>query len=327
MVKGKKEVPILVYKILEEYSDEEHYLTQQDIIDKLESLYAIEVERKSVASTLTLLQELGYDIVKKSGGGYALFSRLFDKQEVRYLNDAIFSSRTIPGKQALQLSNKLNSCLSRYDQKRYNYLYKSTEINRTSNPQIFLNIELIEEAIENKKKIAFSYLTFDDKGNAIKRFNGFRFRISPYFLVNNFGRYYVLGHYRDKYGPILNYRIDYMVDLQITDEPLRPMSDFPELKDFDIAKYINEHIYIFSSDVIEVKIKVEDPGALQYIYDYFGSGFRKIQESDGLYARLRASEDALFYYLVQYSKNFTVVEPQSMIDRMRDYFKKQQEKY
>ena len=48
MIANKKTSIILILKVLEEYSDENHYLTQQQIIDKVDELYGIELERKSV---------------------------------------------------------------------------------------------------------------------------------------------------------------------------------------------------------------------------------------------------------------------------------------
>ena len=92
MLENKKASIILILKVLEEYSDEDHFLTQQDIIDKIYQIYGIELERKSVAFSLSLLQELEYDINKSPRGGYALLSRNFDYTEVRFIADALFSS-------------------------------------------------------------------------------------------------------------------------------------------------------------------------------------------------------------------------------------------
>ena len=65
MLTGNKKASILlILKVLEEYSDENHFLTQQNIIDKVDELYGLELERKSVANSLSLLEELDYDIVK-----------------------------------------------------------------------------------------------------------------------------------------------------------------------------------------------------------------------------------------------------------------------
>ena len=92
MTDNKKSTIILILKVLEEYSDEEHFLTQQDIIDHIKKENDIDLERKSVAFSLGLLKELGYDIHKSSKGGYALFKRLFDINEISDISDAIFSS-------------------------------------------------------------------------------------------------------------------------------------------------------------------------------------------------------------------------------------------
>ena len=106
MIENKKASILLILKTLEEYSDEDHFLTQQEIIDKIDANYGIELERKSVAYSLSLLEELEYDIVKGPRGGYALFSRLFEPSEVQFITDALFSSKALPGKQAAALSKK-----------------------------------------------------------------------------------------------------------------------------------------------------------------------------------------------------------------------------
>ena len=152
MIENKKASIILILKVLQEYSDEDHFLTQQDIIDKVDELYGIELERKSVAFSISLLQELDYDINKSPRGGYALLSRDFDNSEIRYITDALFSSKSLSAKQAAELSKKLNSCLSRYQRKDYNYIYKSSEINRSENKELFYTLELIEEAKREKSR-------------------------------------------------------------------------------------------------------------------------------------------------------------------------------
>ena len=87
MLPNKKSSILLVLKVLEEYTDEEHYLTQQEIADKIYQDYDIELERKSVGSSLSMLEELDYDIDKGPKGGFALLSRTFDQTEASYLID------------------------------------------------------------------------------------------------------------------------------------------------------------------------------------------------------------------------------------------------
>ena len=210
MIENKKASILLILKVLEEYSDEEHFLTQQDIIDKVSQLYGIELERKSVAFSITLLQDLDYDINKSPRGGYALLSRSFDNSEIRFITDALFSSKSISGKQATELANKLNSCLSKYQRKDYSFVYKSSDLARTSNKEVFYTLELIEEAKRRGKRISFQYLTYDENGQPLTKRDGFRYIVSPYYSVNSNSRYYLICNYREKYRAVQSFRIDHI---------------------------------------------------------------------------------------------------------------------
>ena len=64
---------------------------------KIYNKYGLELERKTIGSNINLLIDLGYDIVKGPKGGYCLYSRLFDVSEVKFLIDAIYSSKTLNG--------------------------------------------------------------------------------------------------------------------------------------------------------------------------------------------------------------------------------------
>ena len=119
------------------------------------------------------------------------------------------------GNNARKLADKVSGLLSINDRKSYKYLYKTTEVNRTNNADVFLNIEIINEAISKNKKIGFQYLTYDKNGDPITRMNGFEYIVSPYYLINNYGRYYLLCNYRSKYQLLQNFRVDYMKNINI----------------------------------------------------------------------------------------------------------------
>ena len=318
MIENKKASILLILKVLEEYSDEDHFLTQRDIIDKVDELYGIELERKSVAFSISLLQELDYDINKSPRGGYALLSRDFDNSEIRFITDALFSSKCLNGKQAADLSKKLNSCLSKYQRKDYNFIYKSNEINRSENTEIFYTLELIEEAKRRGKRISFQYLTFDENGKPITKRDGFRYIVSPYYSANSGGRYFLICNYREKYRAITWFRIDYMINPKIEDEwPIKPLESLEGMKNFDIAAYLNDNIYLLDGDVIKATFRIDWPNAVQYIVDWFGKNARVYKKDDLLYADIKCNESALFYWYMQYSETFTIVSPQSLIDRAK----------
>ena len=319
MIENKKASILLILKVLEEYSDEDHFLTQQDIINKVNEIYGIELERKSVALSLYLLQELDYDINKSPKGGYALLSRTFDCSEIRYITDALFSMRSLSKKQATSLSNKLSSCLSKYQRKEYSYIYKSGDFKAYENKDLFYTLELIEEAKNKGKRISFQYLSFDENGKPYTKLNGFRYIVSPYYSVNSNGRYFLICNYREKYRPIQLFRIDCIVNPKIEDEwTIKPITSLEGMKDFNIYQYLKDSVYLLDGEIVTACFKIENETAIQFVVDWFGSNARLYKRNGNQYATVTGNENALFYWYMQYSESITVISPQTLVKRVRD---------
>lgn len=316
----KKMAMFYILEILKKYSDRNHLLKQKDIIDKLHNIYMIDLERKTIATTLDILGELGYDIYK-GPGGYCLDEREFDEIEIKFLIDAIYSSKIISGEQAKDISKKLYSFLSKYEQKDYSYIHKSTEITRTTNKEFFYNIDIITEAIKANKKIKFNYLIYDNKGKLIERRNGYKYTVSPYYMVNNFGKYYLICNI-DKYEDHLNFRLDYISNIELTDEDIKPIKDVKTLgKDFNITKHINDHVYMFGGNIIIAKVLIKKDYAITYIYDWFGKNATLKTEDDKLYAYIKTDDRAFLYWSLQYCEEFKVIEPEYLKSQVIEHAK------
>jgi len=328
MLENKKSSILLILKTLEEYSDEDHFLTQQELINNVEANYGITLERKSVSYSILLLQELGYEIEKGPRGGYALFSRLFDPSEVRFLTDALFSSKAIPGKQAAELSRKAQSVLSKHQRASYSYIHKAPQLTRTESKEIFYAIDTVHEGVKRGKRISFQYKTYDEHGGEALRNDGFRYIVSPYYLVSSNGFYYLVCNYREKYRPIQVFRVDLMTDLHIEENwPIKPLATLKGAEGFDIADYINDHVYMLGGDVVDATLRVDQAYGIQYLKDWFGKK-AKIYEKDGaLYAKVKCNEDSLFFWILQYGDEFTLMEPKPLVERLREHLARQRVKY
>ena len=309
----------MVLKILEEYTDDNHYLTQPQIATKISQLYGIDLERKAIGSSLQLLEELDYDIVKGPKGGFALLSRTFDPSEASFLIDAIFSSKSINGKEAKRMAEEVSSCFSKYQRKDYSYIYKSNEINRSKNKTTLYNVSIINEAISKGKRVGFQYLTYDKNGNEIYRNDGYEYIVSPYYLINNYGRYYLLCNYREKYRPLQLFRIDKMANIVIKDDwPIKQLKDLKDgPKDFSIAKYLNEHVYLFNEEVIDAKIILDGEWAIEIVKDWFGDNAKIHFKDEKIIATIKGDEKALYYWIMQYSDCVTVLSPLSLVEKIK----------
>lgn len=314
---SKKSSIILVLEILRHFSDETSFLTQNEIATKIYEQYGLKLERKSIAASLKTLEELGHDIIYKKGHGVALVERMFDDSEAKYLIDLVFSSRSLSGSHALGIVNKIKNTLSIKENANYEYVENSKEINRTQNKEVFLNIEIINEAIKQNKWVGFKYMTYDENGQPTFRFNGYIFHASPCALVSSQGRYYLLA-YRYKYNNVNSYRIDYIKDIYIMEERERiPLNELDEFKNYEnITQYINDHIYMFGGPIIDATLEIFDPHTLIYIYDWFGKNATFYKEDNRMFLKIRSNGNALFYWLMQYSHLVKILAPKSLQEKV-----------
>ena len=106
---------ICLLEVLKEYSDAEHILPMREIIAKMQSLYGIKIDRRTVYGAVALLIELGYDIslYEDNGVGYYLRERELEPSEVLLLTDAVYSfSSSRQGRPSSLSKNRKSSSVS-----------------------------------------------------------------------------------------------------------------------------------------------------------------------------------------------------------------------
>ena len=85
----KKQSLLALIEILKKYSDENNLLSIKDIQTYLISEYDIELDRRTLYTSMELLRDFGYEISEYNGNGYYLIERQFEKAEILLLCNAI----------------------------------------------------------------------------------------------------------------------------------------------------------------------------------------------------------------------------------------------
>lgn len=301
---NKKLLILYVLQVLKDYSDEDHPMLQEEISKKILSLYGMESERKAIGANIACLEDFGYDIIHIKNKGVYLGERAFEASEIAFLIDAIFSSKVINQKNSKELSKKLYSFLSINKRRQFNYIYKADDIAKSDNNQLFLTIEIINEAIENKRQIAFDYcgISYAPSAPAKKRV------VSPFFMFSSQGKYYLVCSNGLENG-LANYKVDRISNITITNDCALKLRDFPEYKNgFDKAKYVNEHIYAFSGKSVNATIKLYGEFMINNVKEWFDNA--RIYEKEGeLFADVRSNEKALIYWCLQYGYYVELITP------------------
>ena len=297
--------------IFMKYSDEEHILNSMDIAEHLLE-YGIECERKSIYKDIEILIEYGLDIIKatKPKNGYFLASREFEIAELRLINDAIQSAGFISKKKTTSLLKKTDSLVSVYQADRLKGQVFVDRRNKCTNEEIFYNIDALDTAIKNEKKVKLNYCRrrLDEKYTASNETR--EFKLSPYALVWSNDHYYLIAN-NEKYDNLMNLRIDRIKKVEELSQNRRHISEVSEYKNsFDTADYVSKTFNMFSGkpEMTQLKCKTE---ILEEMLDRFGEKISIKKGEDGwfyVHDELFVN-DGLASWIMQFGDKIEVIYP------------------
>ncbi|EKX95203.1 YafY family protein [Selenomonas sp. oral taxon 138] len=321
---SKKMLNMMILEILRTHTDEEHRLTQQEIIRLMKLMYGVTCDRRSVRSNIEALQEMGYEIEVRPG--YALIDRTFDNAELRMLIDSVLFSHELSAVQANRLIEKLKSLGSRYFQPKVSHVAHLSKLHHAENAQVMHTLDVLNDAIEAKHKVQFTYNSCGTDFRLHPRRTA-PYVVNPYQMAAQNGRYYLIGNY-DAYDNVSHYRIDRITDIKMLDEPAKPKSairDFAQR--FSLPRHMAEHIYMFSGESVTVQLRT-----YTYMMDaltgWFGRNFRlKLEDEERMLVTLRCNEEAMKYWALQFGIYVEIISPERLRTAVKDALRRMCEIY
>ncbi len=317
---SSKTKTLMLYQLLEKYSDENNPISSTQLIDLLAEK-GIKCERKSIYADIKILNEIGYDIVtvKSPKRGFFVAGRSFETPEVRLLIDAVSSAGFITPNKTKTLIEKLENLVSINQAKTLTSQVYCEESSKCDNEEIYYVIDFLNNAIANNKKVKFSYRKRNiDKENK-KSFSEKIHIVSPYALIWKDDHYYLICN-NNKYDNVINLRLDRIRKITLLDEESRPFSEVSEYTDsFDAADYASKMFNMYSGEVSRVKLKCildlrED------IMDRFGTKVPLVAvDSNHFETEISAAiSDGLVSWIMQYGNEIEVVEPKYLQDMVKE---------
>lgn len=312
---------LYLLRILSECTDENHALTTQELIRKLEE-YGVSAERKSIYNDIEALNTIGYDILNdksRNHNGYYMASREFELPELKLLVDAVQSSRFITEKKSKELIGKLEKLCSKYDAgKLQRQVYVSDRL-KTENEGIYYNVDGIHDAIQKDKQISFKYYEWDaDKKMRFKK-EGARYEVSPYLLVWNDSNYYLIA-YEEATSMIRHYRVDKMTDLRMTEKSRIGKKEY---KAFSPSMYTKKSFQMFGGEETMVTLQCEE-SMVGVMIDRFGKqvAMRKLPNGKIQVRTEVMVSNPFFGWLAGMNGDVKITAPEEVAIQAREYFKK-----
>ena len=317
----KKISAFALLKILEEYSDEEHPLTQPKLLELVNTIYHITLDRRTLYSNIEMLQGFGYDIstFAENGRGYYLRERQFEASQIFLLCNEIHASRFIPKRSSKELIDKLLSTQSRYFRNDFKSMVFVENNKKKENKEFFLNLEILSEAIRDSKAVSFAYLKYDLNKQLVERREE-PYVFSPYYLVYNQDKTYLIGKSKN-HDSFTHFRVDRMKKLKISEEPYIQLN-----KKEDPYEYARNKIYMFNGDEERIAIRCK-MNILDDVIETFGNDIRLIADKDGFVAHVKSAREGMVYFALQYAKYLEVLEPEDLRKEIADVLKQALKNY
>lgn len=317
---------LMLQKILQEQTDEEHFLTANQLVERLKAL-DIPAERKGVYDDIKALNVF-YKPANKNkadraqriemdeeGRGYYLTNRLFSVSDLKLMIDAIQSSKFLSDAKTLELIEALETLCSKHQAQGFKRQVIVSNRVKNMNIKVHNNVDHLNYAIVEDWKVKFKYFDYNTKQERAFRKKGGWYVISPFALVYCDDNYYLLGYDAEK-GKIMNYRVDRMAYVSAQEGMIREGKDvFAAL---DIAQYQRYTFSMYSGDVQRVTMRFRNT-MMNAVIDKFGKlGYVKEVDKDHFEVTVPVAVSPQFFGWVFGLGNYvTIIGPEDVKEKMK----------
>ena len=323
-LEAKKLALLRILQILHKYSDLQHPLTQEKIAYYLDSEYGIVIERKAISRNISLLMDADVEI-GHCRDGYYLETREFEDTELKLLIDGVLCSQHINPRQSSDLIEKLCKLSNKYFRSHVKNIHTGKDWNKTENPALFYNIEMVDIAIEEGKQLQYDY----NKYGMDKQLHKSSFqRVTPYQLILHNQRYYLMA-YSGYWGNMVFHRLDRISNIRLYDKPAHPIREVPGYESgIDYKKIASTMPYMYTDEPERIEFSTE-PWMVDQIIDWFGKDIavRKTDDENCVIVSLWASPNAMEHWALQYLNYVEVIAPVHLRTKIREFLKSGLDKY
>lgn len=312
----KKQRILDILEILKQKTDEDSSITLGQINGHLIQIYGSDykVDIRSLRDDIETLQSAGYKITETilshNTKAYSIKANDFEQHELQLIADVLSSARFLEKSETRDLIKKVRGLTSISKGKqiesrvhldgRIKYNYKDYR----------KNLNIINSALHEKRKISFKYGSYNMNKKFELHRKGDTYYAIPYALVWSRDFYYLIA--KEGSREQASFRIDRMRDISVLEETFEEVS-------FDVNEYLKTTFNMYSATATEL-VKLECNKALiGSVIDRFGleANIMPISEDKFILRAEVATNDGFLNWIMGYRRNARVLEPQSLVDRIK----------
>lgn len=290
-------------------------------------------DRKSIYNYINSLEEYGYKIERNIHRGFYLedYQRDLETAELRLIVDALVGSKFITARKTKQIIGKLEkmSCVKTGSLQNRRVVIE--KMLKSDNMSVIYNIDEIERAIDESKKISFKYQRMlVDFNYSEKKIQPFIVRDaedeskekvyvqSPFTTIFHNDNLYMIS-YDSQSHTHKTFRVDRMKDVMVMDdEKAEGISYFDKLS---VAEYSRTAFSMFGGENINIVLRVKR-SLIDVIVDRFGKDISVYMDDDKSYCRcsVNVQKSRMFFsWLSGFGREVELIYPENLKDEYADY--------
>lgn len=300
-------------ELLRQETDEQHPMAASIVCQKLNDM-EVACDRRTLTRDIQALNEYGYEVMVtmiSHEKAYYVEDRSFSVPELKILIDAIQAASFVTDKKTAELIEKIANLGGSHSAEILQSNMVCFNTRKHSNEAIYYNIDYLEDAIEQKKKVIFRYFDLDENGQKVYRRSGHHYVVEPIALVFNEDNYYMVCH-SAKHDSTANYRIDRMDAVEIIDEDICEKA--VELRG-SIDCFTEQAFKMYGGQPVDITIQFSDK-LIGVVYDKFGEDTKMVRvNNEECVASVKVQISPTFWgWLLQFGKQMHILSPVSVIE-------------
>ena len=279
------------------------------------------------------------------------YRHTFSYEEINALIEGILFSRTLDTETANRLVRKIEDNLTtKFYKNGPKNICTVQETVLADQEQLRENLLLIQSAIDDRVRIRFRFNGYNQK-KELQPVRAEKDTVSPYYIVANGGRYYLLACKEiQKNGSLERHmsiwRIDLMTELEIPGkddrhcgEPALEKQKVEALPQVWNEEFPLHHLNMSYDRPVSIMLRItrnvessaQPRPDYTFLYDWFGDTFRYVRtETEPPYGdivRVVCSPFAMVNWALQYSDRVEVLQPEAVRDQVIKKIKNLNKKY
>lgn len=270
------------------------------------------------------------------------YNHIFSYDEINSLIEGILFSKTMTPEDGKKLIEKIESHLTtKFYPKGAKQICRVNEPQLTDKGRIRENLKMIQHAIDERVQISFRFCGYNRR-KELEPVREEKDTVSPYYLVANGGKYYLLACKEMRINEELIrkmsiWRVDLMGEMEIPgrDEKLG-IPGIPALKKEKVKHLPKQwsedfhlsHLNMAFDEPVKIRLKitrVREKADYTFLHDWFGDTFRFVGKSD--IVEVKCSPFAMVNWALQYNDRVEVLEPESIRQQVAEKVRRLYEKY